>query len=113
MLIAKERNASMNMNQGIRYLSQGVVAAVAVWGAATAAAADRDTTQLDRKDAAFMKEAAQGGEAEVQLGKLAAEKSQNQDIKQLGQHLEQDHAKANQELMQLAQTKGVTLPNEP
>ncbi len=101
----------MNMNQGIRYLSHGLVAAVAVWGTVTAFAAD--TTQLDHKDAAFIKDAAQDGEAEVQLGKLAAEKGQNNSIKQLGQHLQQDHTQANQQLMQLAQSKGLTLPTEP
>jgi putative membrane protein len=99
-----------------RYVSQAVVAALAVWGAATALAADTSGTttgQLDRKDASFIKEAAQGNEAEVQLGKLAMEKATSQDVKQLGQHLQTDHAKGNKQLMQLAQTKGVTLPTEP
>jgi putative membrane protein len=124
----------MKMNpesRGVRYLSHGLVAAVALWSVASAMADDRDTqstttqrdtlntsgrhdtTSLDRKEASFIKEAAQGGLAEVQMGKLAAEKGQNQEIKQLGQRLEQDHSKANQELTQLAQTKGVTLPSEP
>ena len=100
----------------IRHVSQGLVAALAVWGAATVHAADTSgttTSQLDRKDTSFIKDAAQGNEAEVQLGKLALEKATSPDVKQLGQHLQTDHTKANQDLMQLAQTKGVTLPTEP
>jgi putative membrane protein len=88
------------------------VAAVALWTASTAFGADTNG-QLDRHDANFIKDAAKDGEAEVQLGQMAAQKAQNQEVKQLAQHLQQDHSKANQELTQLAQSKGVTLPTEP
>lgn len=97
----------MKMNQCYSY---GLMAAVAVWTASTAFAADNG--QLDHRDASFIKDAARDGQGEVELGKLAAEKGQSQDIKALGQHLQMDHTKVNQELAQLAQSKGVTLPTE-
>src|ERR1051325_3294396 len=112
---SKERNRPMKMNRcssGIRCVSQGLAVAVALWTASTAFAADT-TGQLDRHDANFLKDAAKDGEAEVQMGQMAAQKAQNQDIKALAQHIQQDHSKANQELTQLAQTKGLTLPTEP
>jgi putative membrane protein len=59
-----------------------------------------------------MREAAQSGLAEVQMGQLAQEKGQSQHIKQMGQMLVRDHQKANQELMMIASKKGMQLPTE-
>ena len=61
-------------------------------------------------DAKFVHEAAIGGMAEVSLGKLAAEKATNPDVKQFGQRMVDDHSKANDELKTYASQKGVTLP---
>jgi putative membrane protein len=60
-----------------------------------------------------MKEAAGGGMAEVQLGKLAQEKSSSDQVKQFGQRMVDDHSKANQQLEQMAQQKNVRLPKQP
>lgn len=64
----------------------------------------------DSKD--FLTEAAQGGMAEVQLGRLATEHASNSVVKQFGQHMVQDHTQANNELARLAAQKGVTLPQD-
>jgi putative membrane protein len=61
-------------------------------------------------DMAFVKEAAVGGMAEVELGNLAKEKAASNDVKQFGARMATDHAKANDELKQWAQQKSVTLP---
>ena len=53
-------------------------------------------------DATFMKEAAEGGMAEVALGQLAVEKASSSDVKTFGQRMVDDHSKANDELKQLA-----------
>jgi len=61
-------------------------------------------------DHAFVMEAAQGGMAEVALGRLAGEKASNDRVKQFGQRMVNDHSKANDELKALAQTKNISLP---
>jgi len=70
------------------------------------------SSYLGDTDQTFLKEAAQGGQAEVQMGRLAAQKGQSQSVRQLGQKLVQDHSKANQELKLLAAQKSVTLPTD-
>ncbi|MEW6613508.1 DUF4142 domain-containing protein [Thermithiobacillus tepidarius DSM 3134] len=63
-------------------------------------------------DRAFMEMAAQGGMAEVQMGQMATRQAADPDVKQFGQRMVDDHGKANAELKQLAQKKGVTLPDD-
>ena len=67
-------------------------------------------TPLDRQ---FVMDAAHGGMAEVQLGKLALERSTDPNVKQFAQQMIQEHTRANQELMQLAAQKGITPPTTP
>jgi putative membrane protein len=55
-------------------------------------------------------DAAMGGMAEVQLGKLAAEKATNPDVKQFGQRMVDDHGKANDELKTAASKESIDLP---
>jgi len=61
----------------------------------------------DRK---FATTAALDGMAEVELGRLAAERGASDAVKQFGQRMVDDHSKANDELKQWAATAGVTLP---
>lgn len=59
-----------------------------------------------------MNKAAQGGMAEVELGKLAQQKAFSQAVKDFGSQMEKDHTKANDELKQLAAKENVTLPTD-
>lgn len=68
---------------------------------------------LSAADSKFMHEAAAGGMAEVELGRLAADKASNPDVKQFGQRMVDDHGKANDELKSLASQKSVTLSLTP
>jgi putative membrane protein len=70
-------------------------------------------SSLSASDHKFIKDAAQGGEAEVELGQLAQQKAQSPDVKAFGQRMVDDHTKANDELKQVASQKGVTLPSHP
>ncbi len=70
-------------------------------------------SDLARGDRKFVEEAAAGGMAEVELGKLAQQKATNEQVKQFGARMVQDHTKANDELKALASSKGVQLPAGP
>ena len=59
-----------------------------------------------------MKDAAIGGLAEVQLGKLAQQNGQSQQVKEFGARMVQDHSKANDQLKSIAQPLGVQLPQQ-
>ena len=48
-------------------------------------------TKLSSDETNFIKDAAQGGLMEVQLGKLAQEKTGNEKVKEFGKRMEQDH----------------------
>ena len=70
------------------------------------------SSSVPAADKMFMKKAAEGGLAEVQLGQLAADKASSNDVKQFGQQMVDDHGKANDQLKSIAQQKGVTLPTD-
>jgi putative membrane protein len=71
--------------------------------------AKNDLSSSDKK---FVEKAAEGGVAEVEMGKLAAQKSQNPEVKQFGERMVKDHAAANDKLMKLASDKGVAAKSE-
>jgi putative membrane protein len=58
----------------------------------------------------FVKEAAVGGMAEVDLGKLAKDKGSSDTVKQFGQKMVDDHTKINDDLKTLAKKKNIDLP---
>jgi putative membrane protein len=68
------------------------------------------TTNLSSSDRKFIEKAAVGGMAEVQFGKLATQKAGADQVKQFGQRMVDDHSKADDQLKQVATSKGVTLP---
>jgi len=65
---------------------------------------------MQSSDANFAMDAAQGGLAEVKLGKLAAAKAESPDLKAFGQQMVDDHSKANNQLKAVAQAQNMTLP---
>jgi putative membrane protein len=75
-------------------------------------ASDKGDMVVTGGDLAFMNDAAPGGLAEVELGKLAAQKAQSAEVKAFAQKMVEDHSKAGEELKQLASQKKVTLPTE-
>jgi putative membrane protein len=73
-------------------------------------AVDKVTGNTDED---FMKAAAIGGMSEVEMGKLAASKATNPEIKKFGQMMVTDHTKANNDLKALAAKKKIEIPAEP
>jgi putative membrane protein len=78
--------------------------------ATTGGATNRSDTgkkEVDRGDRKFIENAASDGMKEVELGKLAQQKAQNPQVKQLADTIVKDHEEANQKLMTVAQSAGV------
>ena len=70
-------------------------------------------SNVSAADKKFVENAAKGGMMEVAMGKVAAQRAQNRDVKQFGSRMVSDHSKANNELKSIASKKGITLPGEP
>jgi len=85
-----------------------MAAALLLAGIASAA----QSGALAKADRAFIEKAAQGGVVEVELGNLAQQKAQNQQVKDFAARMVKDHSKANDELKSIASAKGVTVPAE-
>lgn len=66
---------------------------------------------VDEADSKFATTAAVGGMAEVELSKLALQKSSNAQVKEFATMMVTDHGNANMELMEIAKTKNITLPS--
>ena len=62
------------------------------------------------QDKAFLRKAAEGGMAEVQLGQLAQQKASSQDVRQFGEKMVQEHSQLNDQLKPIAEQQGVRPP---
>ena len=92
---------------------KSVLVATAVFVLAAAPAFAQATPKpVSSTDQEFMINTAKAGMAEVELGKMAAEKGSSDAVKQFGKRMADDHAKASDELKQFAQQKGLTLPTD-
>jgi putative membrane protein len=97
------------MKQGI---ALSIVALAMSAAPALASGSQQAASKAASSDHTFVMNAAKGGMAEVELGKLASDKGTSDQVKQFGQKMADDHAKANDELKTLAQNKHITLPTE-
>jgi putative membrane protein len=82
------------------------LAILAVFLASAANAAEKPSQ-------AFLKKAIEGNYAEVQMGQLAQQNSQNDGVKKFGKMLQDDHSAANQKALDAAKSLGVTPPDGP
>jgi putative membrane protein len=74
--------------------------------------AQAEQQQLAQDDIEFATKAAQGNLKEVRFGELAQQQAARDEVKQFAQRMVEDHGKANDQLKQIAQDKGVELPQE-
>ncbi|MCK9688255.1 DUF4142 domain-containing protein [Scleromatobacter humisilvae] len=72
-----------------------------------------DAGKLSGQDKSFLKDAAEGGNAEVEGSKVALDKSGSADVKTFAQMMVDDHGKAGTELKGLADQKGVKVSDTP
>ena len=66
---------------------------------------------VSKGDAAFAVDAAGGGMTEVQLGQLAVQKADAQDVKDFGAMMVKDHTMGGNKLKAIAAAKNLTLPD--
>jgi putative membrane protein len=71
---------------------------------------DAAQSKADMADAHFAKAAAQGGMAEIQLGKLAADRGSNSVVKAFGERMVAQHGAAGDQLKAAAQQANIVLP---
>jgi putative membrane protein len=70
------------------------------------------TQPLAQEEMEFATKAAQGGLKEVKFGELAQQQAARDEVKQFGQRMVDDHGKAADQLKQIAQNKGIELPQQ-
>src|SRR6185369_16662402 len=63
--------------------------------------------ELTHTDKRFIEKAATDGREEVEISRVAAERATNPDVKQFAQMMVDDHSRANDELMAIAQARSV------
>ncbi|MGJ5090462.1 DUF4142 domain-containing protein [Bradyrhizobium oligotrophicum] len=98
-----------HQTRAIRIALAASAVTVLVAGGAVAAPKGRSPA----KDQHFMTEAIEGDMSEVNMGKLAQQKGQSDQVKQFGQALQQDHSEHLQKAQQLASQNGMKVPSEP
>jgi putative membrane protein len=91
-----DTNATQNNNAGLPQASDA--------GAPNAA------VQLNDSEKDFVNKAAQGGNAEVELGQLAVQKASDPDVKQFAQRMVDDHGAAGKKLQTVASSASLTPP---
>lgn len=64
----------------------------------------------DVADATFVRKAAAGNQAEVELAELAIRKASDASVKQFAERIKKDHSAAQQKLEQAARSAGVEMP---
>lgn len=76
-----------------------------------ATTAERSGESLKRSDRRFLSKAAEDNHKEIAVSQLAAERASNPEVRSYAQQIASEHRTMSQELVQLAQRKGVALDN--
>jgi putative membrane protein len=107
------RLSTLSVSIGLAFLV--AAAGAAAQGTSTSSSSNMKpgaTASVPAADKAFAEKAAVGGLAEVEMGKMAQQKGSSDQVKQFGSRMVDDHSKANDELKQIASSKGITLPTD-
>jgi len=89
------------------YFATVVVASLAISALPSSAA----ETKASSTDATFIKHAADVNMAEIQLGKIAQDNSQDQAVKDFGARMVKDHSNAEDQLKPIAEKMNVEIPD--
>ena len=96
-----------------RILSCGACLFAVVLAAPVAASGQAAADKANAADRQFVMQAMEGGMAEVETGRLAAERATNADVKAYGQHMVDDHSKMLSEMRSMAKSKNAKLTAQP
>ena len=88
------------------------VGLIALLGASHTAVAQEGAGKANNAQT-FFTHAAQDGEAEIELGKVAQEKAADAKVKEFGARMQKDHGNANSELRAITAKKGIVVPGGP
>ncbi len=80
---------------------------------ASSAQSGASASKVSSNEEKMIRQLAEANMAEINTGKLAQDKAQSSEVKSFAKKMVDDHTKALDDLKQLAQSKGVTLPTEP
>ena len=69
--------------------------------------------ELRRAEHKFLEKAAEHNLAEIHAGKLAAVQASSREVKNFAKQMAQEHARAYEDVVELAQAKRVSLPGQP
>jgi putative membrane protein len=78
---------------------------------AVTAQPSRAAENVASRDAHFIKKAAEGNNAEIQMGQMVSQRTQDPAVRAYADMIVRDHTMANQQLQQIAQAKGVEFPD--
>jgi len=77
----------------------------------SSASNNNQTLTTDEASASFLVDAADGGMAEVEMGKMAQDKATNNSVKSFAAMMVHDHSAANDQVKNLASQRNVKLPD--
>lgn len=66
--------------------------------------------EVTKQDSKFMMQAAQSDMAEIMMGNMALQKSQNAEVRRFAQMMVDDHTRTSEQMKTMAASKNVTLP---
>lgn len=93
------------ISRNVRFITLGVAASL---GSAMLLAQTPDAPKSP--DKMFLHKASQGGYAEVQLGQLAAQKGNSDEVKKFGQKMVDDHSALNDQMKPFVESAGLKPP---
>jgi putative membrane protein len=93
--------------------TQGMSGQTSTGAAAAGQTAASGSGKLSKADQKIVMDMARANMAEIEAGKLALSKSQDEHVKSFAQQMIDDHTKALTDVQTVAQARGVTLPTEP
>ena len=108
--IGQAQSSSSSSSPATSSSASGAAAGTDSAAKSSAAASGKSVSAADKR---MMMELAQANIAEIVTAKLAQNQTKNPEVLAFAKKMIDDHTQASNELSQLAQSKGVTLPQKP